>query len=202
MWYVLAALAAVAAAIILVPVRVTVGFDSTKQGTHSELGIKIAFLKFKIYPEEEKKKKRKPPPRKEEHAPRTEGKKTVLSRIKAVIDGYSEFSEDFGALLDYISRHAACFERLELMLRYSTGDAAATGVLCGVINGIVYGFLGIIHQRTQLKHTDVYIVPEFEAASLEFHTGCIVRLKNVHIIVIAVKLFKLYTKISRQRRQA
>ena len=198
MWYVLAALAAVVAAVILVPVRVIVSFCSTKQGTRTKLDIKIGFLKFKLYSENGKKKKTEPEPKKEEKKPEQKEKASVFTRIKAVIGIYSEFSEDFGSLLDYISRHAARFERLELKLCYSTGDAAATGILCGAINGAVYGLLGIIHQRTEIKYTDISIIPDFGDAMLEIASGCIVRLKNVHIIVIAVKLFKLYVKISRR----
>lgn len=199
MWYALAAFAAAAALIILMPVRVIVSFCSTKQGTSSELDIKIGFLRFKIYPEQ--KKKSKPEPNNKEQKTEKKEKNSVLARIKAVIGIYSEFSEDFGSLLDYISRHAASFERLKLRLRYSTGDAAATGILCGVINGVIYSILGIIHHRARLKYTDISVAPDFGDSMLEIDSGCIVRLKNVHIIVIAVKLFKLYTKISRRRRQ-
>ena len=191
MWYAIIAAAVITAAvliILLIPVRIFALFAYGHKNA-AKLDVKIGFVKLKIPKKVDGKKKTMP----------TDSEKTdktgVLDKITTAHKIYSEFSEEILELIDYISRKSMVFENVKIDIEYSTGDAAATGILCGVINGAVWGALGIIDNRAGIENMDVKIVPDFNSEMLKIEASCIARLKNVHIIVIAVKLFRLCNKI-------
>ena len=193
-WYALAAIAAVivliAAFAALVPVRVIVSFVKNSAQGSAEVTVKIAFLRLKIFPNEKK------PSQKSKSGPQQpEEKKSVTGQIRAALGIYNGNSSDIHALLDYISRNAVKLEKIRLNMIYGTDDAAQTGILYGVISGAVYGFFGALCNRAESALPEVTIVPVFDTSRFEADGECIARLKNVHIIVIAVKLCKLYLKI-------
>ena len=198
MWYIIAAVTAIILIAAFLPVRVIFSYHTAGE---TRLSIKIAFFKISFLPVKKKNHKKKQKKKAEKNTPTPNKKNSSnTNKIRQVLDLYDKFAEDFGALLDYTSRKSVSFEQLTLHIRYSTGDAAATGILCGMINSVVYSLLGIIHQRAQLENPDIIIQPEFDDAHFIAESECILRLKNVHIIVIAVKVLLLIRRIKRHLR--
>lgn len=200
MRYVFAVLAAVVLLavllILLVPVHTVVTFRKNPSGRGLEIDVKIAFVKFKIYPSDKDGQKHSNKKKIIKEQPK-QSKKSVFESISSGIELYKLIKGEVGEILDYTSRKAVRFELIRFNLRYGVGDAAKTGILYGVISGILYGMLANISNRTTVDETDISIVSEFSAAVLETDGKCIVKLQNVHIIVIAVKLFKLYRTVKK-----
>lgn len=192
MWWAFAIIAAIILlTLAFMPVRAAAEF--VKSGTHSgaKVTLKLAFVKIKLYPGEEKPKKKSKPVSKPEE------KKSDGIQITEVLKLYKAYSADIRALLDYISRNAVKIEKIRLNIAYGAGDAAQTGILYGVISGAVYGLLSILCNRAESKLPEVTIAPDFNASRFEAEGECITKLKNVHIIVIAVKACKLFWKIKK-----
>ncbi|MBS7297905.1 MAG: DUF2953 domain-containing protein [Eubacteriales bacterium] len=193
---IIAAIIIIAVGIVfLIPIRAIISFYKNPNGAGLEIAFMLAFFRFKIHPSEKKpkkqvKKKTTSPPKQ---------KKTLKEKITGGIDLYNLISDDARGIISYIVHNAFCFENLSFYLHYGTGDAASTGILYGVISGIVYGLFGAIANSSKTKKSEITINPDFNAAVFETNGECIVKIRNVHIIVIAVKLLKLYLKIKKRK---
>lgn len=199
MWYIFAAIAAFAvlilAILLLIPVRIILTLTAADPFSVS-LKIKIASYTF-----EPAKKKTSKSPKSSEISDREDSKNQRSSgeRITSALKIFGDFSEDIKAFVGYAAEHAARFESIRFHLAYSTGDAALTGILCGAVNAALYSLLGIIHSRTTLQNADINILPQFSDAALTLDSECILRIKNAHIIVIAIKLLRLIKKIRKNK---
>ncbi len=184
-------------ATLLIPVRTIVSFYKNPTGSGLEIAVKIGFIKFKLHPSEKKPKKKKS--KKKSEKPKE--KKPLKGRIQSGIDLYGLIADDAKYILSYTAKNSFCIENLSFHLLYGTGDAASTGILYGVISGLVYGLVGAVSNSKRLKKSDIIITPDFTASAFDTSGECIARLRNVHIIVIAVKLFKLLLKIKKGKER-
>lgn len=183
--------------LLFLPVRAIISFYKNPNGAGLEIAVKIAFFKFKLHPTGEKPKKAKKQPATKQPAQ----KKSLKDRITGGIDLYRLVADDAKDIISCIVHNAFCFENIRFYLHYGTGDAASTGILYGVISGIVYGLFGMIANSSKTKKSEITINPDFTTSAFETNGECIARIRNVHIIVIAVKLLKLYLKIKKGKER-
>lgn len=182
------------AALLLIPVRVVIKFSKLPEETSYSAYVKVWFFKVFSLPSEKKRKK----PKKEK--PPKE-KKSVKDSINGGLELYKLIAEDVKIILSYTSKHALKVEKLHFILNYGTGDAASTGVLYGPISGIVYGALGLLAHNHKTKDSILSVTPEFNNAVFKAQGECILKLQNVHIIVIATKLVKLIIKMKKRKER-
>ena len=180
------------AALLLIPVRVAVKFSKLPGETSYSAYVKIWFFKVLSLPAEKKKQKKEKPPKE---------KKSVKDSINGGLELYKLIAEDVKIILSYTSKHALRVEKLHFIVNYGTGDAAATGVLYGPISGIVYGALGLLAHNHKTKDSILSVTPEFNEAVFKAQGECILKLQNVHIIVIATKLVKLMIKMKKRKER-
>ncbi len=193
-WLIALSIVAILCALVLfLPVRVVIKWYKLSQTARLRVYVKIGFIKIKLYPEDKKK-----PPKEKKDKPKEDKPKQKLSeRIKGGISLYRLISEDVKEILAYTAKKAFLFEKIHFGFTYGTSDAASTGVLYGVISGIVYSVIGILTNSGKVKKSKISINPDFHKTVLQTKGECIVRLRNVHIIVILVKLIKLIIKIKK-----
>ena len=102
----------------------------------------------------------------------------------------------------YLKDHASLFEdirryinkrdihvEMNIKLKQGTGDAAQTGLLCGLLwtaAGILTTFLSR-HLKTLKK--EISITPCFDKSIFEVDAYCIFHVKLVHIIVVLIKIY-------------
>lgn len=187
-----AVLALTVAAVLLIPVRVVIKFSKLPEETSYNAYVKVWFFKIIDLPSEKKRKKSK----KEKTA---KPKKSVKDSINGGLEIYRLIAEDVKIILSYTTRHALKVEKLHFILNYGTGDAASTGVLYGAISGVVYGLLGLLAHSHKTKDSLLSVTPEFNNATFQAKGECILKLQNVHIIVIATKLIKLIIKMKKRK---
>jgi hypothetical protein len=95
---------------------------------------------------------------------------------------------------DYLNRHNVRVE-LAIKLKQGTGDAAQTGIVCGLLwsgAGILNSFIA---KHLKVKCVKISITPCFNKRIFEVEAGCIFHVRLVHIIVVLIKIYYMKSKI-------
>ncbi len=191
----LSIIAVLCAIVLLMPVRIVARWYKLSQTARLKIYLTIGFVKIKLYPRA----KDKPEKNKKEKPKLQTPKPKTGERITSGISLYKLIWEDIKEILSYTAKNAFRFDNIEFNLTYGTDDASSTGILYGVISGIVYTAVGVLANSGKVKRNEISINPDFHKATLQTKGECIVRLRNVHIIVISVKIIKLLLKIKKER---
>lgn len=181
--------------LLLLPVRIYADYKRNELSNEGTLYIRYAFWKFGISDRKKKDKKEKTAEEK-----KSLSFEEMRDKISAYIKIFEETKDDVARVLDYTAGRALVFEKVYTEIEFGFEDAMHTGIFTGVLNGFIYGVLGFIHQHSTLKDMRVNIQPVFENPCLEVKTGCILRLKNVHIIIVAINILKILRKIRKTER--
>lgn len=194
---IVAVLAAVILALLFIPLRLELVYEKNSEKNSASAVLKYMFFKFRIYPYENgemsKKKKKQEKPEKEQFS-----FERAKNRIETYISIFESVKSDAADILRYGARHAVVFEKISVNTEFGFENAMHTGIFTGILNGFVYSVLGLIHQNSTLKDMNVKIQPVFGNTCFNSRLECIVRIKNVHIIVIAAKVLKLLNKIKKE----
>lgn len=197
-----AVLAAVLLALLLIPIRLEVDYKKDAVTNKVTVYLKYLFWKFCLYKDKDKnktkdKKKKKKQPEKEKEPFSFSREK---ERIERYIKAFDSIKDDAGKILDYAASKAAVFDNIEVETEFGFEDAMHTGIFTGILNGFVYSVLGFIHHRSNLKKMNVNIQPVFGKICFDLRIRCILHLKNVHIIVVAVNVLRLLRKLKKLER--
>jgi len=183
--------------LLLMPVRIFLDYKKDETTNETSMVIKYMFFKFKVLGDKKKKKPKKEKEPKEKKSTSFEEKRETVSKYIKI---FEETKDDAAEILDYAASRAVVFERIYTNIEFGFDDAMHTGIFTGVLNGFVYGVLGFIHQHSTLSDMRVNIQPVFDNPRFKVEAGCIVRLKNVHIIIVAINILKILRKIRKQER--
>ena len=182
-------------ALLFIPIRLEIDYKKDAVMNKVNFDIKYICFKFRLFEDKDKDKK----PEKEKEA--KEKEPFSFKNAKAKIDGYirtfESIKDDAGKILDYAASRAAVFDNVEVETEFGFEDAMHTGIFTGILNGFVYSILGFIHHRSNLRKMNVNIQPVFGNICFNLHIRCILHLKNVHIIVVAVNVLRLLRKIKK-----
>ena len=193
---ILLAIIAVIFVLLMLPVRLLVDYKKDEITNETSFVIKYLFWKFRLFEEKDKPKEK---PKQEKEPLSFEEKRDKVSKyIKIFEDTKDEAAE----ILDYASQNALVFEKIYTDIEFGFEDAMHTGIFTGVLNGFVYGVLGFIHQHSRLLDMRVNIQPIFDNPCFKMKAGCILRLKNVHIIIVAINILKILRKIRKTERSS
>lgn len=190
-----AVFAAVVLAVLFIPIRIVADYKRDAVNNTAEVYLKYLFFKFRLTGGKKGKKAEKKTKEKEPFS--FEGQKRKLTEAVRVFD---LVKGDVGKILDYAAERALVFENIETEIEFGFEDAMHTGIFTGILNGFVYSVLGFIHNRSNLKKMNVNIQPMFGKICFDLHVGCILRVKAVHIIVIAFSVLKLLRKLKKEGR--
>lgn len=145
--------------------------------------IKNGFLKIRLYPKTNKTAENEKNEKKEN---------SEKSYAERKIDGIKEKYEDYKKIIHLFlksMRYRIKVKKLELGLEYGTGSAASTGVLYGVIWGLISGAYNTLSLFFDLKYPKVEIVPDFQKSKFDFTFSGILRVRLVHIINALIKIY-------------
>lgn len=186
--------------LLFIPVRVVVKFSDFYKNTSYKLCVKVGFVKIIDLPS--KKQRKKEARKKEKKRPHSEPeKKSVKAAIDNALDLCKFIGGDIKGILSYTAKKAVKIEKLHFVMYYGTGDAASTGILYGAVAGVIYGMLGLLVHNHKTKDSLLSVTPDFNNALLNANGECILKLQNVHIIIIAVKLIKLIIKVKKRKER-
>jgi hypothetical protein len=97
----------------------------------------------------------------------------------------------FKRIADYLKRKKSKVE-LEIKILLGTGDAALTGILCGLLWAVAANILSYLAQYLKVTSEEITIAPDFEKSVFEADINCIFQTKLAHIIVVLIKIY--YTR--------
>jgi len=108
--------------------------------------------------------------------------------VKIYLQDHSSLFEDVRRYLNKQDIHV----ELNIKLRQGTGDAAQTGVLCGLLWAAAGILASHITRYLKFIKRNIHITPCFDKRIFEVEANCIFHVKLVHIIVVLIKIY--YTK--------
>ncbi len=185
-------------ALLFIPIRLEIDYKKDAVTNKVNFDLKYICFKFRLFEDKDKNKK---PKKEKEDKGKKEKEPFSFESAKAKIEGYiktfESVKDDAGKILDYTASRAAVFDNIEVETEFGFEDAMHTGIFTGILNGFVYSVLGLIHHRSNLKKMNVNIQPVFGNVCFNLHIRCILHLKNVHIIVVAVNVLRLLRKIKK-----
>lgn len=171
---------------------ITLEIHAEKKALTGSVSIEIKYLFFS----------KKLNGQKSEH---TETKSANLNEYKGMAKNaakiFKETKSDLAEILKYCADKAISFKKLGISLKFGLNDPMETGLANGILYGIVYEILGFVHNLAHIENCVVNINPNFDEACFSAEFDCILKLKNVHITVIIVKLVRLYKKIKKCERE-
>ncbi len=192
--YVICGIAAFLLLVLFSSARVKIKFDE-------DIKVKVGFwfLSFTVYPKKEKADKKKV---KKKSDNEQEKKPNYLSQmikrdgitetVGFFIDTVQELLGKIGNLVGHIH-----IDKLFLVVGVGDDDAANAAIKCGVINAVLYPFLGYLASKTKFYKNDVTVHPMYDGESyikLEIKS----RIRLIHLLkeafAIFVRLIKKYMK--------
>lgn len=188
-----AAVLAVIAAVLFIPVRLTALVSLDER----ELVLRYAFLRFTVYPRSEKTKKHKKEEKQDREQPQKEGIKSgdVLRLLKFLKESKDDIKAVLSRTSEYMLKHAVKIRELNVSARFGTGDPAYTGMLCGAVYTAVYSAIGYAVRHMRLKKWSAELTPDFNRAYLS--AGMYVQLSTniFHGIALGAVSFKYIMRI-------
>ncbi len=102
------------------------------------------------------------------------------------------YLKDHGSLLEdirkYLNKHEIHVE-LDIRLRQGTGDAAQTGIICGLLWSAAGILATYISRYLKTVKKKISITPCFSKKIFEVDASCIFHVRLVHIIVVLKKIY-------------
>ena len=183
--YVICGIAAFLIFVLFSSARVKIKFDE-------DIRVKVGFwfLSFTVYPKKEKadkKKVKKTPEKKQEKEPnylsqmiKQDG---IIETVGFFIDTVKELLDKINSLVGHIH-----IDKLFLVVGVGDEDAASAAIKCGVINAVLYPFLGYLASKTKFYKNDVTVHPMYDEESyikLEVKA----RIRLIHLLKEAIAIF-------------
>lgn len=193
LWIILIIAAVIAAAVLFAWVTFEINFEKNELNKNAEVFVRYLFIRKRIYPRPVKKKIKEKPEKSQS------GEKDInyIEYIKKAAENFELLKADFTELMEFCAVKMIKVKELEFEYLFGLEDPMYTGMANGLIYGVVYNILGIVHNNMRIERCRINIVPDFdkECHNIRFH--CILHLKNVHIIVMIIKVVKMYSRLKK-----
>lgn len=186
----------VLAILLFVPSVLEYSFMWNENEKKTVIVFRYLFIKIVLMPKSQKAKKSK-------KAEKTKEKKDYkLDDVKNSVKKYYKIIKtvkgDIFKVLSYAKDRLIILKKIDISLKFDFEAPMKTGIHTGTINGAVYNILGILDNFIGIRNFKVDIVPLFENRDyFDIDISGIVKIKNVHIMVILIKLIKVYYKVKK-----
>lgn len=186
--------------LLFLPIRLTLSFSRDGVKNEASLVLRYSGLKITLFDSTKKKEKKEKPEKEKEKEPFSFDREKA--RLEKYINIFENIKQDIGNILKYTGGKALVFENVKVHLEFGFENAMNTGIFTGLANGFIYSVLGVIHQHSKLEKMDINVQPVFDKTCFCADVGCILRSKNVHIIIIAFNVLKILRKIRKIERRS
>lgn len=182
--------------ILLVPSQLEYNLSFNESKKENTLILKFLFIKISLTDKDKKtKKKQKNTSDKQKKFEVSE----VWDNVQKGFKLFKKFKKSFGKILIYAKNHAVTFKQITLELTFDREDPMTAGIMTGAVNAGVYNLLALLDNTVGVEKHKINITPKFKNTDyFDIRFNCIVKLKNVHIIVILFKILCLLLKIKIQ----
>lgn len=123
-----------------------------------------------------------------------EKKENDFKLLDFVLSNKNEILSDVKEVLGVVRRKIHT-EHFEIYLRFGTGDAAKTGILCGEIWSVTGVLFPVLENSLKfVKTPEITVEPQFDKPCFEFSYKGIYSLRIYRIIPLVLKLLSKYKK--------
>jgi len=124
--------------------------------------------------------------------------------IKKILNA-RQYLKDHGSLLEdirkYLNRHDIHVE-IEAKIKQGTGDAAQTGLICGVLWSAAGIITSHLSRHLKIRSQRIKIIPCFNEKVFEVQARCIFHVRLAHIIVVLIKIYCMKLRIKKKSKKA
>ena len=175
--------------LLLIPAELIFDIRYLQGKTEAVINFKYALFKYTLLDKSKKKTKKKKKPEKKLSFDEAKEKYYYFKRVYGVI------KHDIIVVLDYLKTRAIKIKCLNTDIKFDFENPMNTGIATGVVNGFIYNAYSVIDNSVGIGEKNINIEPMFmNTKFIKAGLYGIVRLKNVHIMVILIKLIKIYKK--------
>ncbi|MCX7714641.1 MAG: DUF2953 domain-containing protein [Clostridia bacterium] len=170
--------------------------EYTRDAANNDFKLKIEYLGITIRAKSRKKGKKK------EQEKNQNEDKLSFAKFKSQMDGYvdkfQEIREDVFNVIDFLSRKGVRIKLIDIDLDFGFTDAMSTGIMTGIFNGIAYNAVSVLDHMFFVNDWNINIQPYFNDPRFEVRVRGILKIKNVHIIIMIIKIMRVYFKFSKK----
>ncbi len=116
-----------------------------------------------------------------------------LDKMERYREKYHEVKEIVVAVFGYIGPKVQ-FADISVKSKFGTGDAAKTGIICGAIWALTGNIYAFLCRFFNIEFPDIELEPLFDKKYFEIEARGIIKIRPVHIIIAAIRGFKVYDK--------
>ncbi len=142
---------------------------------------------------------------KEDKKPKKEKKKKKISEIIEDMKYYKKLfyivKSDISMILKYAKDHAIKIKKVSVDIAFAGKDAMQTGIFTGIVNATAYNMVAVVERTVGIGEWSVNIEPDFHKdAFVDAKIHCILNTKFAHIIVVLIRVLKIYLKHKTMRK--
>lgn len=125
----------------------------------------------------------------------------IFDKYKSVRAYFKDHATLFEYIRQYLNKKRIHVE-LKICLKQGTGDAAQTGLICGLLWSAAGILVTTISRYLRVFSKEIRIVPCFDKSIFEVQASCIFHVRLVHIIVVLKKIYFMKYSIKRKARKS
>lgn len=167
---------------------------SGKDGDFS-VWIKYLFIKKCIFKPNDKKDKNNKKSEIENVSKKKPSFGEYKEKIKSVRKIFEIVKGDVRNILVYCTEKLIRISDFDLNIKFGLDDPMETGIINGILYGVVYDILGTVHNYSRIEKCTVGIEPDFNNVCFALRFDCILKMKNAYITVMIFKILCLLRKI-------
>ena len=119
--------------------------------------------------------------------------------VRVYLKDHADLIKDIRKYLNKKNIHVS----LNIKLSQGTGDAAQTGLICGLLWSAAGILVAWISRHLKVFRNDVKIKPCFDKSIFEVEASCIFHVRLVHIIVVLKKIYLMkYLAKAKAKKEA
>lgn len=182
-------------ALAFLPIDCDFGVAYRERQMKTELEIRFLFLRIHPMKWEKRKKKEKKQPAEKKDTEGSRGFQRIWELLQNGARIFGELKDELIELLRYTAEKGGEVRLFQCGLDFGFSDAAVTGMMTGVLNGVIYNIYGFLDRYMRIRETKIEIQPFFQEERMELRLRCILRLRLAYIMVVAVKAAGILLKI-------
>lgn len=186
-------IAALIAVLLLIPLYISIRYVYNEKSGIARIHLKYLWFRINLVPRSKKKNAEKTKKKKKTDGAKKEG--MTVSKLKGYAQSVVAVWDDICEVLEILTKKAVCIKELGVYSKFGFDDPMTTGLVTGAANAFVYNIISVIDNNSNLERYNVSLNPDFDNPQLSVRLQSIIKIKNVHIIVIVIKLIRIFFKI-------
>lgn len=178
-----------------------IGFKYTRNVITSEVRaeLKVLCFTFTLLPQKKHKRRKNAVKKHQKNEEFTAEK--VKKDLDLSLDTFKNVRKDAENTLKFLSKKAVKVKEVHFDLKFGFEDAAATGIMTGVLNAAVYNMLAFLHRNITIDAWHINIEPVYNTQKCDVSMKSIIRINLAYTIAAIIKVVKILEKIKKNSKE-